>query len=111
MSATSVMEPIICDPEWPESVLAEIHNRHLLRTLVHPVANAAMERVRTGKSCWYDELVNLAIELHQCRELKDTLHDAVESYRAYWEDGFGNETSIHEAMSKCPRQTIEPQAE
>ena len=104
-----MVDPIIYDPEWPESVLAEIHERHLLRTLVHPVVDAAMERVRTGKSCWYDELVNLAVELHKGRELKDTLHGAVESYRAFWEEGFGSESAIHEAMSKCPLQTVEPE--
>jgi len=98
------MEPTIVDPEWPEAVLAEIHERHLLRTLVHGVVDAAMERVRTGKSCWYEELVNLAIEAHQVREQRDTLSNAVEAYHAFWDEGFGSESSIREAMSKCPRQ-------
>ena len=98
-------DPTIIDPEWPQAVLAEIHARHQLRTLVNDVVCAAMERVRMGKSCWYEELVTLAGEARQAREMRDTLHDAVEAYLAYWEDGFGSETAIHEAMSKCPRQT------
>lgn len=77
---TNILDTIIIDPEWPPKVLAEIHARHQLRTLVYAVVYAAMEQVHMGKSCWYEELVTLVGEAHQARKLereRDQLREAI----------------------------------